>query len=90
MKNVSVIAFYSFFRIDNLELLENQIQDFLQPIDIKGTILIGPEGLNGTIAIPLNEEKKTINSPLSIITLSKSLTLEKKDNTIMGIPIYKL
>ena len=57
MKNVSVIAFYSFFRIDNLELLENQIQDFLQPIDIKGTILIGPEGLNGTIAIPLNEEK---------------------------------
>ena len=58
MKNVSVIAFYSFFRIDNLELLENQIQDFFQPIDIKGTILIGPEGLNGTIAIPLNEEKK--------------------------------
>ena len=41
MKNISVIAFYSFFRIDNLELLENQIQDFFQPIDIKGTILIG-------------------------------------------------
>ena len=58
MKNVSVIAFYSFFRIDNLELLENQIQDFFQPIDIKGTVLIGPEGLNGTIAIPINEEKK--------------------------------
>ena len=32
MENVSVIAFYSFFRIDNLELLENQIQDYFQKI----------------------------------------------------------
>ena len=38
MENVSIIAFYSFFRIDNLELLENQIQDYFQPIDIKGTV----------------------------------------------------
>ena len=35
MKNVSVIAFYSFFRIDNLELLENQIQDFLNQLILK-------------------------------------------------------
>jgi predicted sulfurtransferase len=27
-------------------------------MEIKGTILIGPEGLNGTIAIPFLEEKK--------------------------------
>ena len=59
MKNVSVIAFYSFFRIDDLELIEKNIQTFFQPIEIKGTILIGPEGLNGTIAIPFLEEKKT-------------------------------
>ena len=58
MKNVSVIAFYSFFRIDDLELIEKNIQTFFQPIEIKGTILIGPEGLNGTIAIPFLEEKK--------------------------------
>ena len=59
MKNVSVIAFYSFFRIDDLEWIEKNIQTFFQPIEIKGTILIGPEGLNGTIAIPFLEEKKT-------------------------------
>jgi UPF0176 protein len=59
MKNVSVIAFYSFFRIDDLELIEKNIQTFFQPVEIKGTILIGPEGLNGTIAIPFLEEKKT-------------------------------
>ena len=59
MKNVSVIAFYSFLRIDDLELIEKNIQTFFQPMEIKGTILIGPEGLNGTIAIPFLEEKKT-------------------------------
>ena len=79
MKNVSVIAFYSFFRIDNLELLENQIQDFLQPIDIKGTILIGPEGLNGTIAIPLNEEKKTIQYLEKLGVQSQNIKVSKFD-----------
>ena len=79
MKNVSVIAFYSFFRIDNLELLENQIQDFFQPIDIKGTILIGPEGLNGTIAIPLNEEKKTIQYLAKLGVQSQNIKVSKFD-----------
>ena len=60
MKNVSVIAFYSFFRIDDLVQMEKQVQSFFQPIDIKGTVLIGPEGLNGTIAVPYIEEKNTI------------------------------
>ena len=59
MKNVSVIAFYSFLRIDDPGLIEKNIQTFFQPMEIKGTILIGPEGLNGTIAIPFLEEKKT-------------------------------
>ena len=59
MKNVPVIAFYSFLRIDDPELIEKNIQTFFQPMEIKGTILIGPEGLNGTIAIPFLEEKKT-------------------------------
>ena len=60
MKNVSVIAFYSFFRIDDLAQMEKKVRIFFQPIDIKGTVLIGPEGLNGTIAVPHIEEKNTI------------------------------
>ena len=60
MKNVSVIAFYSFFRIGDLVQMEKQVQNFFQSIDIKGTVLIGPEGLNGTIAVPYIEEKNTI------------------------------
>ena len=60
MKNVSVIAFYSFFRIDDLCQMEKKIKNFFQSIDTKGTVLIGPEGLNGTITVPLIEQKNTI------------------------------
>ena len=60
MKNVSVIAFYSFFRIDDLYQMEKKIKNFFQSIDTKGTVLIGPEGLNGTITVPLIEQKNTI------------------------------
>ena len=66
MENVSVIAFYSFFKIDNLKVLENKIHSFFKSIDIKGSILIGPEGLNGTIAIPINKEKNTIHFLMEI------------------------
>ena len=79
MENVSVIAFYSFFRIDNLELLENQIQDYFQPIDIKGTVLIGPEGLNGTIAIPFNDEKKSIQYLEKLGVQSQNIKVSKFD-----------
>ena len=77
MENVSVIAFYSFFKIENLELLKNQIQDFFQPIDTKGTFLIGPEGLNGTIAIPINEEKKTIQYLEKLGVQSQNIKVSK-------------
>ena len=77
MENVSVIAFYSFFRIDNLELLENQIQDHFQPINIKGSVLIGPEGLNGTIAIPFNDEKKSIQYLEKLGVQSQNIKVSK-------------
>ena len=59
MKNVSVIAFYSFFRIDDLTQMETQVQSFFQPLDIKVTVIIGPEGINGTKAVRNVEDEKT-------------------------------
>ena len=77
MENVSVIAFYGFFRVNNLELLENQIQDYFQPINIRGTVLIGPEGLNGTIAIPFNDEKKSIQYLEKLGVQSQNIKVSK-------------
>ena len=79
MKNVSVIAFYSFFRIDDLVQMEKQVQKFFQPIDIKGTVLIGPEGLNGTIAVPYIEEKNTIEFLKNLGVDSQNIKVSKFD-----------
>ena len=79
MKNVSVIAFYSFFRIDDLTQMETQVQNFFQPLDIKGTVLIGPEGLNGTIAVSYIEEKNTIEFLKNLGVDSQNIKVSKFD-----------
>ena len=56
-----VIAFYSFFYLNDLEKIKKEINKFFIDIEIKGTVLIGPEGLNGTIAVPKPNELKTLN-----------------------------
>ena len=52
-----VIAFYSFFKIEELEDFQKKIFKFFENIQTKGIILIGPEGLNGTIAVSQENEK---------------------------------
>jgi UPF0176 protein len=56
-----VIAFYSFFEIKNLKNIKNDIHKFFEKIKIKGKILIGPEGLNGTIAVNNIDKSETIS-----------------------------
>ena len=51
-----VIAFYSFFTVSNPELLKEKINLHFLFKDIKGSILVSKEGLNGTIAVPLHIE----------------------------------
>ncbi len=63
---MKVIAFYSFFKINDLNFSEKKIKDFFKNIEIKGTILLGPEGLNGTIAVPTGLEKTTTNFLLKL------------------------
>ena len=46
----SVAALYKFSSIKNPEKLQNQIRDKLKDLSIYGTILVGEEGINGTIS----------------------------------------
>lgn len=45
-----VAAFYRFVRIENIPALREEMKDFCAAHDVLGTILIAPEGVNGTIA----------------------------------------
>ncbi len=55
-----VIAFYTFFELKEALDIKNEIKKFFKNIVTKGNILLGPEGINGTIAIPESYEQKTI------------------------------
>ena len=46
----SVAAFYRFVPLNDIPALRIKVRDFCQRIDILGTILLAPEGINGTIA----------------------------------------
>ena len=47
---LKVAAFYSFTNLSNLTQLQEVITEFLHKRDIKGTVLLASEGINGTLA----------------------------------------
>ena len=49
MSTISIISFYKFVPILDLEKLKYIIESICEKLQTKGTILIAPEGINGTI-----------------------------------------
>ena len=48
--SLKIAAFYSFTNLSNLKELQDSFSEFLQKKDIKGTVLLASEGINGTVA----------------------------------------
>ena len=49
MKNICIISFYKFIRILDIDKLKIEIENICKKLETNGTILIAPEGINGTI-----------------------------------------
>ena len=62
MNNICIISFYKFVTILNLEELKIQIENICSMFETKGTILIAPEGINGTIEGSKNNIKKFLET----------------------------
>ena len=63
-----VVAFYKFFDVCNLFDLQTLLNSILSKTEIKGTILLANEGINGTISGKKNEisDAKPLNVFVSI------------------------
>ena len=61
-----VIAFYSFFNVSNPRLLKERLNLHFLLKQIKGSIIVSEEGLNGTIAVSSKLEKKIIDYLMSL------------------------
>ena len=50
MQNITVCALYKFVRLENFEQLKSPLLSVMLENEIKGTLLLANEGINGTVA----------------------------------------
>ena len=48
--SITIIAFYKFVHLSDFEQLKKPLLEFLNENQIRGTILLAPEGINGTVS----------------------------------------
>jgi UPF0176 protein len=82
-----VATFYKFVQIPNIEAQRKQLLAFCQEKEIKGTILLAQEGINGTIAA----EKNAIAVTLDFLRCIPGLgDLEFKESTAQSPPFFRM
>ena len=64
-----VFGFYKFIKIKSLKKNKNLLQKILIKNNIKGTIIIAKEGLNGTISGHAKDIEKTIKKLKSLFSI---------------------
>ncbi len=52
MKNITVCALYKFVRLENFENIKPSLLSTMEANEVKGTLLLAEEGINGTVAGP--------------------------------------
>ena len=64
-----IVSFYKFCQIRSLEELRIQFKKYLIDHSLKGTIILSPEGINGTIAGSSNFFNNFLNFVKSILKI---------------------
>ena len=82
-----VAALYHFTRLSDYEQLKSPLQDMCELLQIKGTLLLAYEGINGTIA----GTDSAISQLLTFLRTDKRLTkLEHKESRAAQMPFYRM
>ena len=83
----TIFGFYKFKQLKKISKLKDKLQNFIDDYKIKGTIIISPEGINGSISF-LKKNTKQIK-----INLKKIFAITKFDNENISfnrfIPFHK-
>ena len=66
-----IFGFYKFKKIKNIKLLKKNLKNFIEEEQIRGTIIISIEGLNGTISFKPTKYKKVKNKILNLLNIRK-------------------
>ena len=83
----TIFGFYKFKQLKKISKLKDRLQNFIDDYKIKGTIIISPEGINGSISF-LKKNTKQIKT-----NLKKIFAITKFDNVNISfnrfIPFHK-
>ena len=66
-----IFGFYKFKKIKNIKLLKKNLKNFIEEEQIRGTIIISIEGINGTISFKPSKYKKVKNKILNLLNIRK-------------------
>lgn len=87
MTDIIVAAFYHFTPFEDPAALREPLRTALAAHDLKGTVLLAPEGFNGTIA----GSRAGINAALEALrALPNSSQMEHKESHAERMPFYRL
>lgn len=82
-----VAALYLFTRLDDYKALRSPLQDMCDLLDIKGTILLAREGINGTVA----GSDAAIAALLTFLRADPRLKLlDHKESRAEALPFYRM
>ena len=66
-----IFGFYKFKKIKNIKLLKKNLKNFIEKEQVRGTIIISIEGINGTISFKPTKYKKVKNKILNLLNIRK-------------------
>ncbi len=66
-----IFGFYKFKKIKNIKLLKKNLKNFIEEEQVRGTIIISIEGINGTISFKSTKYKKVKNKILNLLNIRK-------------------
>lgn len=86
-QNIIVAAFYHFTSLPNYQEMQNILEEFCNLHQLKGTILLAPEGINSTIA----GSREGINALLNFLRGDRCLkNLQHKESYCDRMPFQRL
>ncbi|MEB3178706.1 MAG: rhodanese-related sulfurtransferase [Nostocaceae cyanobacterium] len=85
--NIVITTFYKFVKLPDFTEKQQSLQSYCKTQNIKGTILLAPEGINGTIA----GSRNSINAVLSFLRSDPRLAdLEHKESYSDALPFERM
>ena len=85
-KEFTILSFYQFIKVSNSPKLQSLLKEFCRFNKLKGTILIAPEGINGSIGGLYNSIKLL---KIELLKLRFN-SLNTKFSTCSFMPFYRL